>query len=198
MRYVVRTVAWRPERLANVAAMRKAIPHLEVVTDTIGNGYASFFDACHLINETGGVLLEDDVCLCRDFLRRCEGIINDKGSDHVINFFERPKVPLETKLVGGSQFLWMQCVYLPPIFPAKCVAYHDEFKAARPQKWEGMATDVLISYALTKEKMRYWRIRPTLVQHLPYDSVIGHRPNNRQTLFFVDDIEDRNAVHIAE
>jgi hypothetical protein len=45
------------------------------------------------------------------------------------------------------------------------------------------------AYALVKEKMKYTRVRPCLVQHLPFDSVIGKRPNNRQTLYFIDDLE---------
>lgn len=189
MRYVVRTVAWMPERVKNVDCMRQGIPHLEIITDHVGDGYASFFDACLLLNDTGGVLLEDDVKLCRHFTERLETIVQDKGHHHVINFFERPKVNLDTRLVGGSQFLWMQCVYLPPGLPAKCIEYHDEFKATRRDKWTGMATDLLIAYTLTKERMKYWRIRPTLVQHLPFDSAIGRRPNNRQTHFFIDDVE---------
>lgn len=190
MRYAVRTVAWSVERSQNVQTLQRAIPQLEVVTDTVGDGYASFFAAGRLLNETGGVLLEDDVALCRNFTQRVEDVISERGAHHVISFFERPKVPLTTGLVGGSQFLWMQCVYFPPGFLAKCEAYHDEFKATRPKKWMGMASDCLIAYALTREKMKYWRIRPTLVQHLPFESVIGKRPTNRQTPFFIDDLEE--------
>lgn len=190
MRYVVRTVAWRPDRQEVVRAMKNTISNLEIITDTVGDGYASFFEACRLLDDTGGVLLEDDVQLCRSFTERVEGIVREKGSQYVINFFERPKVELRTELVGGSQFSWTQCVYLPPRFPLQCVAYHDEFKATRPKKWRGMAYDCLIAYTMTRLRMKYWRIRPTLVQHLPLDSVIGHRPNNRQTPYFIDDMEE--------
>lgn len=186
MRYMVRTVAWDAERQATVIRLQQAIPQLEIVVDRIGDGYASFFAACRLLDATGGVLLEDDVYLCRDFTARLEAIVAEKGPEYVVNFFERPKVNLQTALVGGSQFLWMQCVYLPPGFPAKCVAYHDAFKIARPKKWTGMATDCLIAYTLTQERMKYWRIRPTLVQHLPFESVIGKRPKNRQSPYFID------------
>ena len=189
MRYAVRTVAWKPERLENVEVMRRCVPHLEVFVDHVGDGYANFFNVCAAINDTGGVVLEDDVGLCRDFMRRIEGVIQEKGADMVINFFERPKVNFETELVAGSKFFWMQCVYLPPGLPEKIMAYHDEFKRTRPKKWFGMATDCLVAYTLVKEKMRYWRIRPTLVQHLPFPSVIGNRPCNRQTPYFIDDLE---------
>lgn len=189
MRYTVRTVAWDAARRANVEVLRSQIPDLEVFTDHIGDGYALFFEVCRSINKTGGVVLEDDVHLCRDFTHRLEATVAAKGHHYVISFFERPKVNFETALVGGSNFFWMQCVYLPPGLPAKIVAYHDQFKTERPKQWQGMATDRLIGYVLTQERLRYWRIRPTLVQHLPLPSVIGPRPTNRQTPYFIDDME---------
>jgi len=188
MRYAVRTVAWSPERRENVALLKRQLPQLEVFTDQVGDGYAIFFDICRAINDTGGVVLEDDVQLCRDFQPRLEAIVADKGHDQVISFFERPKVKFETGYVGGSNFFWMQCVYLPAGLPAKIVASHDQFKAERPQQWGGMATDRLIAYTLIQERMKYWRIRPTLVQHLPLPSVIGNRPSNRQTPYFIDEV----------
>lgn len=190
MRYLVRLVTRRPERVRNVECMRLEVPQLEVVADEIGDSYVSFFEACWRLDATGGVLLEDDVQLCREFRRRVEEVIDDRGHDQVISFFERPKVALTTALVGGSQFLWMQCLYLPPGFPRKCIDYYEAFRAERPTQWQGMATDRLIAYALTKEHMKYWRIRPTLVQHLPFVSAIGRRPSNRQTPYFIDDLED--------
>jgi len=186
MRYAVRTVAWSPERQANVAILKRQLPELEVFTDTIGDGYALFFEVCHAINETGGVVLEDDVQLCQNFKARLESVVADKGANQVISFFERPKVAFETGYVGGSNFFWMQCVYLPTGLPEKIIGYHDQFKAERPKEWAGMATDRLIAYALVKERLKYWRIRPTLVQHLPLPSVIGNRPTNRQTPYFID------------
>lgn len=190
MRYLVRTVSWLPERQKNVEVMRQQIPHLEVVTDTVGDGYASFFAACHQLNDTGGFLLEDDIALCRNFTVRAEAIVADKGAHQVINFFERPKIALSTALVGGSQFLWMQCTYLPPGLPARCIAHYEDFRTKHPERWTGMATDMLIAYTLVQERMKYWRIRPCLVQHLPFASAIGHRPNNRQTPYFIDDLEN--------
>jgi GR25 family glycosyltransferase involved in LPS biosynthesis len=169
--------------------MRRQIPELEVFTDAVGDGYALFLEICRAINDTGGVVLEDDIQLCRDFKARLEDIVNEKGDNQVINFFERPKVRLETACVGGSEFFWMQCVYLPPLLPGKIAGYYGQFKAERPKQWKGMATDRLIGYTLVKERMKYWRIRPTLVQHLPFPSVIGNRPTNRQTLYFIDDVE---------
>jgi GR25 family glycosyltransferase involved in LPS biosynthesis len=173
--------------------MKSEIPELEVFTDSIGDGYGIFFEICRAINETGGVVLEDDVKLCKNFKSRLESIVGEKGRNEVISFFERPKKKLQTAYVGGSNFLWMQCIYLPPLLPKKIIAYHDEFKTNRPDQWTGMATDMLIAYTLVQEKIKYWRIRPTLVQHLPFDSVIGSRPRNRQTHYFIDDIEGVGA-----
>lgn len=190
MRYVVRAVAWRPERLANVEKMRDQIPHLEVVTDHVGDGYATLFETCRLINDTGAVMLEDDAILCRDFCRRAEQVIADHGAGvEVVNFFEKPKVNVPKAFLGGSNFISTVCTYLPPGLPLKIVENHDEFKAARYQEWTGMAYDNLIKYTLVKERRKYWRIRPALVQHHNFKSTIGHRALDRQTHFFIDDLE---------
>lgn len=189
MRYAVRTVAWAADRQANIEVMRRQIPHLEIFTDAVGDGFQNLFDICRAINHTGGVILEDDVQLCRDFTARLEAVVANKGADQVISFFERPKVNFPTGCVGGSNFFWMQCVYLPAGLPEKIIGYYEQFKTERPQQWQGMGTDRLIAYTLVKERRKYWRIRPTLVQHLPLPSVIGNRPTNRQTPYFVDDLE---------
>lgn len=191
MRYMVRTVAWRPDRLQNVEILRSLIPQLEVIVDEKRDGYATLLDACHRLDSTGGVLLEDDVLLCRNFTTRIEEIIQRK-QQYVINFFEKPKVPLNTSLVGGSQFLWMQCIYLPPGFPGKMIEHFQTFLVKHP---EPDAYDCLVAHALVKERMKYWRIRPCLVQHLPFRSTLkGSRPPTRQTDFFIDDLEMNGNV----
>lgn len=191
MRYVVRTVAWRPERLENVEKLREQIPELEVVTDYVRDGYASFFEACRQIDGTGAVLLEDDAILCGQFTQRSEYLIKKHGDGkEVLNFFEKPKVDISMGYIGGSNFASMVCIYLPPQLPGKIISYHDEFKDRRYHEWTGMATDMLIKYALIREKRKYWRIRPALVQHSLFKSSIGHRALDRQTPYFIDDLEE--------
>lgn len=186
--YVVRTVSWSPERAQNIQIMKTHIPNLLVEVDTVGDWYASFFRVCEYINETGAVLLEDDVQLCRNFTLRIESIITEKGVDKVISFFEKPKVDLPTAYVGGSNFLWMQCIYLPPGLPSRMIGYFDEFKQTRPKRFRGLSVDSFVSFCLVKEKLKYWRIRPCLVQHLDFKSLGGHA-SGRQTDFFIDDLE---------
>lgn len=190
MRYVVRTVSWDDTRLKNVDALKERIPDLEVVIDENRDSYATFLEACRLINDTGAILLEDDVLLCKNFTQRVAEVIADKGYDKVYNFFEKPKTLFKTSYVGGSNFLWMQCIYLPPKLPMLIVNNYEDFKRHKPKKWRGMATDCLIQDTLIKNKIKYWRIRPTLVQHLPFKSVIGNRPKNRQSPYFIDDISE--------
>lgn len=191
MRYIVRTVSFSQQRLDNVEKLKAQIPNLEVYVDTQKDGYASFFAACAMIHETGGVLLEDDVQLCEGFCEKIEAIIAEKGA-MVINFFEKPKVWFETSCVGGSNFMWTQCVYLPPHFPNKIKEYYPQFLVEKPKTAQGMAYDCLLSYTMVKEKMKYWRIRPCIVQHLDFKSVIGNRPQNRMTPFFIDDLITQN------
>ena len=191
MRYIVRTVNFDSKRATNVEILKSQIPNLEVCVDTERDSYKSFLKMCDMLDDTGGVTLEDDVLLCKDFCLRIEKVIDEKGHDQVINFFERPKTYFCTSLVGGSQFLWGQCIYFPKGIGHKMREYYQEFKEMRPNKWKGMATDCLVAYVLTKEKMKYWRVRPCLVQHLDYPSAIGRRPTNRQTPYFIDDLESK-------
>ena len=188
MRFVVRTVDFDKTRLNNVEKLKKEIPNLEVYVDTERDSYKAFMNVCDMIDDTGAVILEDDVKLCDGFCEKIESIIAEKGMDKVFNFFEKPKCYFKTSYVGGSQFLWAQCIYLPPHLGHKMREYYDEFKTLKPKKWQGMATDCLVAYVLTKEKIKYWRIRPCLVQHLDFKSAIGNRPTNRQTPYFIDDL----------
>lgn len=189
-RYVVRHVSWSPERDLVVESMKQEIPNLEVYTDVFHDWYRAFFDVCDMIDETGAVLLENDVLPCKDFRNRVEAIIQEKGKDKVISFFEKPKTWLSTAYVGGSNFSWMQCLYLPPGVPGKAQRYFDEFRTTRPKQFKGVSVDIFLRYVFVKEKIKYWRIRPCMVQHLNLRSLAGHS-SNRNTIFFVDDLEAR-------
>ena len=195
MKYIVRTVDFDERRADNVRLLKEQLPELEIVVDTTRNAYNGLFLACEMANEAGAVILEDDVLLCKDFKRRIEEVIAEKGADKVINFFEKPKVYFPTSYVGGSGFLWMQCTYFPPNFPRKVIDHYEQFHKERPNDWKGQAVDCLVAYALTKEKMKYWRIRPCLVQHLDFPSAIGRRPTNRQTPYFIDDLEAKGVEY---
>lgn len=191
MRYICRTVDFAKDRLENVEELKKQIPQLEVDIDTIHDCYKSLFRTCDMIGETGGVIIEDDVQLCRNFMEKAEAIIQEKGKDNLISFFEKPKVKLDTKFCLGGEFLWSQCVYFPPGFNKLFHKYWEEFQGREPRLARDMHYDCYIRYVLKKERMRYWRIRPTLVQHFDFDSAISPRSRKRQTPYFIDDIEDR-------
>lgn len=192
---MIRTVINNKERNDNVNIIKTKISNLEIYIDRRLNSYTSFINVCKLINDTGSVILEDDVEICDDFCLIIEDIINKKGRDKVFNFFEKPKSLFPTSYVGGSNFFWMQCIYLPPKVPEKIIKYYDEFKNTQPKKWQGMATDRLIQYALVKEKIKYWRIRPCLVQHLPFKSVIGSRPINRQSPYYIEILKKKGIKY---
>lgn len=186
MRYVVRTVPDSPEREQVVTRLRERLPGLQVLVDHDRDAYASFRRACEMVADTGGILLEDDVELCSDFLEQTRAVFAQVGFLHVINFFERPKSLFPAGFVGGSSFMWTQCTYLPPGFAGRIFDYYDEFHRERPKKAAGMAYDLLLSYALVRERRRYYRHRPCLVQHLPLPSVIGPRPANRQSPYYIE------------
>jgi hypothetical protein len=195
MKYIVRTVDFDPVRAQNVARLKALIPGLIVVVDTKRDAYNGLFLACNEAEDTGAVILEDDVKLCRDFCAKVERVVADIGADNVINFFEKPKSYFKSGFVRGSGFLWMQCTYFPPHFGGNLKEYYEEFKTLLPQKWRGQAVDCLTSYVLKKLKKKYYRYRPCLVQHLDYKSAIGPRPNNRQSPYFIDDLEEKGISY---
>lgn len=192
--YIVRTIDWDQQRLANVETLKEQIPDLKVFVDSVGDWYGTFFEACAQINDTGAVLLEDDIQLCRKFCIRAESIITGFGIDKVYNFFEKPKVWLPQKYIGGSNFLWMQCIYLPPGLPGKMKPHFEIFKKTKPHRFHGLSVDAFISYVLVQEKIKYWRIRPTLVQHLPFKSTT-HHADGRQTPYFIDDLIEKGVSY---
>lgn len=191
VRYIVRTVDFAKDRLENVAELKRRIPQLEVDIDTIHDCYKSLFRTCDSISEEGGVIIEDDVVLCRNFMERVEGVIAEKGPENLISFFEKPKVNLVTRFCPGAEFLWSQCVYYPPKFNELFHKHWETFQRDEPRLARDMHYDCYIRYVLKKEGMRYWRIRPTYVQHLDFKSAISPRSTKRQTSYFIDDVEDR-------
>lgn len=188
MRYILRTVSWRPERLENVERLKLAIPSLKIIVDEVGDGYRTFLEALAKINATGGVLIEDDALLCKGFCERVEKIIDECGQGEVINFFDLRKAEFSTRRFPGRQFWSTLCIYLPPVLPGIIAANYEEFRDNHPKSWAGMATDSLIAYVLQKERLQYWKVRPNLVDHLPFKSVIGPRSTKRQSKYFVDDL----------
>lgn len=187
-KFIVRTVDFSKERIENVQILKEQLPELIVLTDKNRNEYSTLFEAFEAINNTGGVLFEDDVKLCSNFKQRINNKIFEKGTDKIINFFERPNVYIKEEYVRGSLFFWMQCVYLPPELPVKLIKHFDGFKVYSNGKTRG-APDWFLQYAFMKENVKYWRIRPCLVQHLDFKSTFGGRSKKRITPFFVDDLE---------
>jgi hypothetical protein len=66
--------------------------------------------------------------------------------------------------------------------------HFEAFKCERPTQYRGLSVDAFVSYVLVQERVKYWRIRPCLVQHRDFPSLGGHA-SGRQTYFFVDDLE---------
>ena len=75
MRYVVRTVSWDKKRAENVSKLKKILPNLEVYVDNKRDSYRSFLTVCSNINDTGAVVMEDDIELCVNFKTLVEDII---------------------------------------------------------------------------------------------------------------------------
>ena len=182
------------DRIENVKKLKKEIPNLEVVPADRDSAFEKHISLFDLPEEFGGiVILEDDVKLCKDFLDRLGKVIKSREHE-VISMFESAcsRKPLKSEYRAGARFQWCQCNYYPKkIADLLCLPENvEEFKkwyAGQPWNYP---IDTYIAYVLKKYKIRYWMEVPFLVQHLDFKSNFPGRPSNRQSKYFIDDMEE--------
>lgn len=181
------------QRIENVAKMKSQLPPLNVIVsgrDGLFERFVSVFNT----ESDGVVLLEDDVQLCKDFQSRCEELVASRPNE-VISMFESAcsRGELHSEYRAGSRYQWNQCNYFPKAVCDEIVKQEnvDGFRAwykTRYSVWN-YPSDTYIGYVLGKMRLKYWMQVPFLVQHLDFKSTLGPRPTNRQSRFFIDDVE---------
>lgn len=183
------------EREQNVKILKHFIPSLEITVTGRDTLWDCFISQFKITDEYDGiVLIEDDVKLCKNFLKRCEMAIT-KSKDSVISMFRicTKKTKFESGFKGGSNFNCMPCNYFPKWFCDEVVK-KENFESFNKWYWEhehvwNFPSDTYIRYLLVKLKKKYFAYFPHLVQHINYKSTLGSRPMNRKSNFFIDDLE---------
>jgi hypothetical protein len=144
------------------------------------------------MGEGPGILMEDDVIICRDWRARIEAAIAEHP-DQAIRFFHATNK--QVRMVDGtkvetfhrvshelppSAFAWNQCVYLPPGLAAEVVKVCQTIDPSR-------APDTAIKFAMMETKKRFWSHVPHLVQHrATLKSGYGPRSTARVSVLFAD------------
>lgn len=186
------------QRIDNVNIMKGSIPTLHVTMSGMDGLFERFINLFNLEEDSDGIVqLEDDVQLCKNFQKRCEDLIATRPNE-VISMFESAcsKKPLHSEYRNGRVFAWNQCNYYPK-FVCDVLKQEENVKEFKEWYWKHYTTwtfpeDTYIAFTLNKMKLKYWMEVPFLVQHQAFPSALGPRPCNRQSKYFIDDVEAKN------
>jgi hypothetical protein len=174
MKYIVRYV---DQRLGTVEKLESQIPGLILYRDAFGSqeeikGISAFIVALRLAGNDPAVIMEDDIELCSDFCRKAEAVIATR-THSVISFFSY------TKRKSGyyPNFSWLQCAYFPAGY---CNRIADFYPAWNRHQKGGLGVDWLVKDWLKVRREPFWLHCPSLVQHLPLESVIDPTLSRRR------------------
>lgn len=187
------------DRTLNVRKMKDIIPELKVVfsnRQNVFDNHIALFSWCVNSDADGIIVLEDDVQLCKNFKDRAFAII-EKHPNEVVSMFESAcsKKELHSEYRNGGRFAWNQCNYYPKEI---CKLFADEnllhdfieYYKTTGAVWN-YPIDTYQAWVLGKHGINYWMEVPFLVQHLSMKSNFKGRPMNRQSRFFIDDVEGK-------
>lgn len=199
IKYAVLCSEGNVERMENTVRMKSSLPKLQVIFANRQNVFDKHIELFEIEDEYDGiVILEDDVLLCNDFKNKCEAVI-EKHIDEVVSMFESAlsKSELHSEYRRGGRFAWNQCNYYPK---SVCKLLSDEgmmpkfknyFYTKLNEPWN-YPIDRYIAFVLGYHGLSYWMEVPFLVQHMSIKSNFKGRPINRQSKYFIDDMENRN------
>lgn len=196
IKYMALVSEGKAEREANIEIMKKEIPELIVIPSNIDNVFENHVKAFDLEPEYDALLmLEDDVKLCKNFKTR----LHEKLQGHeneVVSFFESPlsKKELHSEYRQGRRFMCLPCNYYPKevcelLAGEKMMPKFREYFFTKLHEPWNYPMDRYIPFVLDYYGINYYMSVPFLVQHLTLKSNFKGRPRNRQTKYFIDDIE---------
>lgn len=165
----------------------------ESIEREIGNDYQllidkehrpvdSFIEQLKIISNEDSLLLEDDIILCKDFLKEVKKAIR-KWEGFVINFYTYP-FQYMTTVLWGQPFCFNQCTYYPKGISEKIANKMIELRKPYSQY------DVLESNAMVALEILHVVYRPCLVQHIDKDTLIQKNHAPRRTIWFKDYLEE--------
>lgn len=183
-----------PSRRADAEALAEQLPGARTFEDTSDDYMTAYIGMLREYAGTPFVRLEDDVTLCRGFVRRITAAVG-LHRQTPINFFylgnkNRSRRP---ERHGGSDYCMGQCHYFPGWLSAGMIRAYDAGRIPN-RKRHGGKTGVgfITSDYLVSQKKGYILWYPSLVQHRDLPSAIANHParhSKRQSRHFADDIE---------
>ena len=146
----------------------------------------SFIKALYEINDSDAVLLEDDLILCKDFVKKIEEVIF-QYPDRIINFFWHPTFYLKT--VECPIIVYNQCTYYPKGI-AKQLA-DIMLTVPRNEGYRANMYSLIENVALKKLGIKVIQYRPCLVQHLDTDTILFEKTvGTRRSPYFIDYLDE--------
>lgn len=190
MRVVMQAVR---SRQPMVDYVREHIPQLEVVYDSGEGVWPTFWRSLDRGGDEAHIHLEDDVTLCRDFLTRAEEAIGDGRT--LVQFFSR--MPLGPPLRrAGSSFSFTTAFFLPARYGTLLARYLPHWNRG-PWPRRGQI-DYMIADWMKMQRIGYWQVNPSIVQHTPLRSLLGH-PGVRMSDTFTDpELSHHPYPHLLE
>lgn len=185
------------ERRKNVEILKVQIPDLIVIEADRSKCdlFTVYLNSLDSNDCDGIVMIEDDVLLCKGFMERITNAIEAHKAD-VIQFFTRA---LSKNLSGGykngGSFSSTVCNYYPASFckllqNEEYIQYFKEvYYPTKHEPWT-YPIDTYIAFVLGYNKMKHWLELPFFVQHLSLKSTLGNRSTKRQSIYFIDDMEN--------
>lgn len=144
----------------------------------------SFIKQLELIADEDAVLLEDDLVLCNNFEEEITKAVNE-NPETIINFFNHPLKYFTTHKTCEN-FAYNQCTYYPKGLGRKVAAKMNELRKSYHQY------DTLENLALKVLHLTHVVYRPTLVQHIDYNSLIQKSSGNRRCPYYIDYLKELN------
>ncbi len=143
----------------------------------------SFINQLRIISDYDAILLEDDVILCKDFLKEATKVIA-KWKGLIINFFTNPHKYFTTYL-GLGCFTYNQCTFYPKGVAKEIADIADKIKRPYNQY------DSLVNLAMHELDLYHVKYRPCLVQHIDNGTLIQKSNlNNRRCIWFKDYLDE--------
>lgn len=196
IKYLVLCSVGNELREKNVEKLKQQIPELNVVMCGKDTVFQEFIKAFDIEEEYDGlILLEDDIQLCKNFKEKAEELVK-QHKEEVVSMFESAcsRGELKSEYRPGRNFAWNQCNYYPKKVcrliadPDMLPKFKEYFYTKLNEPWN-YPSDRYVAYVLGVYKIKYYMSVPFLVQHMPLKSNFKGRPLNRQSRYFIDDVE---------
>lgn len=154
------------------------IPDLQIICDQKHNAFDTWQRMLESVGDDRAVFLEDDVILCKDFVREIENVIRAYPKA-MISFFTLRNIS-EPKIMRGSDFCMNQCYYLPSGMAKAVREYSDEWLKTERGIANPTGYDYCMADFMKAHKQKYLLWSPSLVQHKQQKSRIDPRRSSKR------------------